>query len=305
MWARSANPGERGYSLLHCRTGAGDPARAPELVSPRISASLITQERDGAIAGQWYSDRTYFYNLSLTGRPVSARGRFEGMAGAFRPVGDLFFLPVGRRYHARGGPGRQKTLFFEIDANIGEPDGFAFPVEEDAALQACLNLRYDRLRDLLIQIAREVETPGFASTLLLEGLGLSLLAETLRVLKSKHDNAARRGGLPRWRIRAIEERVRDDERVPTLSELAELCGLGRRQLMRAFREETGQTVGTFVQNLVIERAKTLLRDTDLPVAQIASRAGFASTSAFSTAFRRSAGETPRTFRLMRRTSAAA
>lgn len=53
----------------------------------------MTQERDGPGAGQWYSERTHHFNLSLIRRPASARGRFEAMDGDYCGVGDLFFIP--------------------------------------------------------------------------------------------------------------------------------------------------------------------------------------------------------------------
>jgi AraC family transcriptional regulator len=46
----------------------------------------------------------------------------------------------------------------------------------------------------------------------------------------------------------------------------------------------------------IERAKQLLRDTELPVLQVALRTGFASQSHLSTAFKRATGSTPGAYR---------
>ena len=46
----------------------------------------------------------------------------------------------------------------------------------------------------------------------------------------------------------------------------------------------------------IDRAKELLRKTDLLIAEIAHRVGFRNQSHFSFAFRRAAGMTPREFR---------
>jgi AraC family transcriptional regulator len=299
MWAGSANSDVEGYNPLHRSKGQGSDIQAPHLGSSKISASLIAQDRDGSAAGQWYSDNTFFFNLSLTGRPASARGRFEAMDGDYRPVGDLFFIPAGQRYLAKGGPGHQRNLFLEMYADERLRDEQEFDVEMAPVLQTCMNMPFDRLRDLLLRIVREVGEPGFASEFLIEGLGLTLLAETLRVLHRVEANAARKGGMSPWRMRAIESRVRDGHDIPTLAELADLCGLSRRQLMRAFREETGQTVGFFIQNLTLERAKLLLRQTNMPIAEVAAQVGFTTPASFSTAFRRSLGESPRRFRSSR------
>jgi hypothetical protein len=46
----------------------------------------------------------------------------------------------------------------------------------------------------------------------------------------------------------------------------------------------------------IERAKALLRDSDLPVTQVCLAVGFASLGSFSTCFRRLVGESPTAYR---------
>lgn len=296
MWARSVNPGGKRYSLLHLQAGQSAELEALRVASSTTCASLVAQERDEPVAGQWYSGDSHFFNLSLTGRPASARGRFEGMDGGYHPVGELFFLPAGRRYLAKGGPGRQQTLFVEVAANGQLHDELKIRADVSASTRTCMNMPFDRLRDLLLRMAREVRDPGFASELMIEGLGITLLAETLRLLQRIEANGAIKGGLSPWRLRTIEARIRDGGSLPTLGELAELCGLSRRQLMRAFREETGRTVGAFVHDVTLERATVLLRDTDLPIGEVAAQVGFTNTASFSTAFRRMTGESPRSFR---------
>lgn len=299
MWARSANPEGKGYSLLRLETGQSAELEALRVSSPTISASLVVQERYEPVAGQWYSGDSYFFNLSLTGRPASARGRFEGMDGGYHPVGELFFIPAGQRYLARGGPGSQRTLFVEMTADQRLRDELKIGDDIAPVWRTCMNMPFDRVRDLLLRMAGEIREPGFASGLMIEGLGVTLLAETLRGLQRVAANAACKGGLSPWRLRTIEARIREGGSLPTLGELAELCGLSRRQLMRAFRQETGQTVGAFVQELTLERAKMLLRSTDLPIGEVAAQLGFKTATSFSTAFRRSEGESPRSFRAAR------
>lgn len=298
MWARTEGQAATGYSPLHSRPDAARAGGTPCLASPTISASLVTQERSGPVAGQWFSERTYFFNLSLTGRPASARGRFQAMAGEDQPVGDLFVLPPGQRYLARGGPGRQCTLFVEM-ADPGLTEEQLPRLDSPALLRRCMNLPLDRLRDLAARMAREVREPGFASTLMLEGLGVTLLAETLRTLRQAEAGSGRRGGLAPWRLHLIEARVREVDGAPSLAELADLCGLSRRHLVRAFREETGQTIGAFVQSHTLDRAKALLTGTELPIGEIAVRVGFATPAAFATAFRRALGHSPRAYRASR------
>lgn len=60
---------------------------------------------------------------------------------------------------------------------------------------------------------------------------------------------------------------------PTLAELAALVGLSPRALSRAFTSATGVTPWQFHRTLRVERAATLLADTDLTVEAVAQRCG--------------------------------
>jgi AraC family transcriptional regulator len=104
------------------------------------------------------------------------------------------------------------------------------------------------------------------------------------------------GGLPGWRLRRIEERVRAEGKPPTLDELAGICAMSPRHLTRAFRQQTGQSIGVFVEEVRAARARSLLAAGETSLKEIADRLGFAQASALSTAFRRATGETPSAYR---------
>jgi AraC family transcriptional regulator len=82
----------------------------------------------------------------------------------------------------------------------------------------------------------------------------------------------------------------------TLADIAGEVHLSVFHLVRVFKDATGMTPYRFLTRLRIEKAKRLLRDTDLPIAQIASRCGFSSPGALSTAFVRHAGTRPSAYR---------
>jgi len=100
------------------------------------------------------------------------------------------------------------------------------------------------------------------------------------------------GGLSAWRTRAIMNRVNAEQPAPQVAELARICGLTERQLSRAFKAETGLTIGRFVAEVTMERAHRLLTTTKLSVTEIALMLGFASADSFAQAFRRLTGTTP-------------
>ena len=58
----------------------------------------------------------------------------------------------------------------------------------------------------------------------------------------------------------------------------------------------GMTPTNYIIERRLERAKELMQETDLPIADIALRSGFSSQSHFTTSFRRFVGVTPSSFR---------
>ena len=94
-----------------------------------------------------------------------------------------------------------------------------------------------------------------------------------------------RGGLAPWQLRRAQEMMRShlDEAVP-LAELARACKLSPGHFARAFRQATGQPPHRWLMEQRIEKAKQLLVDSTLSLAQIAWTCGFADQSHFTRVF---------------------
>jgi AraC family transcriptional regulator len=82
----------------------------------------------------------------------------------------------------------------------------------------------------------------------------------------------------------------------SLADLATLAGTSVRHFGRAFRATTGHSPHQYLLLQRVERAKSLLADRDLPLADIAQAVGFADQSQFTRTFRRYAGITPAAYR---------
>jgi transcriptional regulator GlxA family with amidase domain len=76
------------------------------------------------------------------------------------------------------------------------------------------------------------------------------------------------------------------------SELAREAGISLRQLERLFRHHIGRGIHGHYRFLRLERARKLLRETALPVLDVALATGFASSSQFARAYRSAFGEPP-------------
>ena len=107
---------------------------------------------------------------------------------------------------------------------------------------------------------------------------------------------SRREDLNRRMLRARDEmdrRYADPLDVPTLAAIAHLSSS---QFGRVFKQVYGETPHRYLQRRRIERAMTLLRQTDRPVTDIAWDVGFTSLGTFSATFSRIVGESPTRFR---------
>jgi AraC-like DNA-binding protein len=84
--------------------------------------------------------------------------------------------------------------------------------------------------------------------------------------------------------------------IPTLSQIATQFGMSGRTLQRRLSDR-GYTFQMLVDESRRQLAKQLLRETGYPLAEIAFLTGFSEQSAFNRAFKRWAGQTPRSFRI--------
>lgn len=243
-------------------------------------------------------------SLSLSPRPYHTQGRHGGNSGCgdYRDAGDMIFFPAEVPFYGRSSGGFQRLLLCSFDpARVQrlKSSGAGWAAGE---LQRALDLQDDQLRATLMRVARETMNPGFASDILLESLMDTLAIDLVRSLQqSPEADRSSRGGLASWQMRRIRDRVESDrDTPPTIDDLAVLCGISSRHVMRGFKQSTGSTLHAFVEQVRLTRAKQLLLDTDQPMKIIANQLGFSQTSSFSAAFRRALGVSPSAFRARQR-----
>jgi len=80
------------------------------------------------------------------------------------------------------------------------------------------------------------------------------------------------------------------------NEVARNAGLGRRALERRFRNTVRCSPGKELQRVRMDHARHLLRDTSIPVGEVASACGYATPAQFHVIFRRYSGTTPAKYR---------
>jgi transcriptional regulator GlxA family with amidase domain len=85
--------------------------------------------------------------------------------------------------------------------------------------------------------------------------------------------------------------------------LAEVSGVSAAHFARSFKAAFGVPPHRYLLTRRIERAKALLRDTDIPIIDIAFQTGWNSLGTFGRVFRDITGESPRAVRARERASA--
>jgi LacI family transcriptional regulator len=94
-------------------------------------------------------------------------------------------------------------------------------------------------------------------------------------------------------VRWIRENI---EYGPNVAEVAMQTDVSRRTLEMQFKKALDRTIGQEIRRCRVERAKLLLRKTQLPMIDVAIRSGFASRSHLNQEFRRGTDQTPKQYR---------
>ena len=152
----------------------------------------------------------------------------------------------------------------------------------------------ETLHSLGLALLPALRNPQSLSQLFVDQIGLAILAHAAhrygRVLAR---DISVRGGLAPWQIRRATEFLEANlQGNPSLDSVAAECELSVSHFSRAFRKTFGQPPYRWLIERRVDRAKTYLLHSDLPLADIALRCGFADQSALNKSFRRLFKESP-------------
>ena len=228
--------------------------------------------------------------------------------------GDLALVPGGPDHHIAHRPGAvciPPERFREQHAD-GEHTGhrgatvflcgaYRFPGDVGRGLiqtlPPTLLLRaaaHDPLHDVIALLSRELSGPAPGQQTVLDRLLDVLLVLGMRACFEQTPAA------PRWYQAASDPRlspalhaIHAEAGHPwTVPELASLSGLSRPAFARNFERALGQPPMHYLTDWRMTLARDYLRTSELTLAQIANRTGYASPNAFAAAFRRHHGQPP-------------
>lgn len=82
----------------------------------------------------------------------------------------------------------------------------------------------------------------------------------------------------------------------SVAEMAARCGVSERSFQRRFKQAAGVSAQQYVQNLRLDAARELLRNSNLSVEEISQHCGYSDSSYFCRQFRRRLGSSPAAYR---------
>ena len=239
------------------------------------------------------SRRHSFIDLALNRRAGDPRGFYPDVRGhRDRAIGDVIFVPANMRLKSAWNSGTQRSVCVQFDGT--EDAGRDWTLAE---LDSTLDLRNGFLHDAMMRLARELEQPGFQSSLMIETLCIQIAIALARHFESARADVQRAGQrFSAVQMRRIEAMIEAGGPLPSVAELAGDCGISARHFCRMFRTTTGRSLTDFAAERRLARARILLADLRRPIKQIAWECGFRTPAAFSAAFRSATGYQPRAYR---------
>ena len=138
--------------------------------------------------------------------------------------------------------------------------------------------------DEFMQIQNFCSLGGSAFDIFLAGHFMSILANISRYSKISDS-----------RIHRVIAAMQNFERNYTNSEYAQMCNMSEYHFIRKFKQITGLTPHQYKEQLILQRAFTLLSETNLNVSQIAMALGFENPLYFSRMFKKATGVSPKNY----------
>ena len=148
----------------------------------------------------------------------------------------------------------------------------------------------------------EMESDAPGAQLYAESLANVLAVHVLRHYTAEGATPRRfTGGLSGSRLRRVLSYIADNHgRELSLEDLAGEAAMSTFHFAREFKRATGTTPHQHLIRFRVERAKALLAESQMPLAEVGLRTGFSHQSHFTRLFRRFTGTTPQSYRVLSR-----
>lgn len=263
--------------------------------------------RQSSAGRQWHGFEAYLYDATdgysdvfvvdhsvsiHAGQPVLVTSRCDGAeVHRLQVPGDIKVIPAG---YSRVWEIAAPTTKLVIDLTPAFVREVADAMEIDAdrtAIAPQLHLADKRIEHIGWALLKELESSDALGRVYAESLGWALAAQLLR--RSAPAEPRRSSGLPPRRLQRVLDYVRDNlAQDLSLRELAAIAGVSPTHFKTQFRKSMGVAAHQYVISQRVAGALDMLINTNLPVSEIALRAGFYNQSHLSRHLQRAHGVSP-------------
>ncbi len=247
-----------------------------------------------------HEHREHLLLLALSGCSGEMRTA-GGLRAAAQARGSVCLIPSGEPFSTRVG-GDTECLGIYLDpalieraARDADPSGRFEVVARSNPLDHVVN-------NVGMALLAEMDSEAPGARLYAESLANVLAVHVLRnYTAAGAEPRGFKGGLSGLRLRRVLSYIAEHhERELTLGDLASEAAMSTFHFAREFKRATGTTPHQHLLRFRVERAKALLAESQLPLAEVGLRTGFSHQSHFTRLFRRLTGTTPHTYRQLLR-----
>jgi len=213
------------------------------------------------------------------------------------PMGSVMYTPPDINIEFRAAPGGWINNWVRIYGNAGRPHeesfhflnfGANFLIFQPSDPQKIFRLYED--------IYREMTSGSIAGRYRSAAILYSMMVELSADIEQIYQKQNPYNRIITDAIQYIEANFNSQISLP---DLCNACGkISEQHLCRVFRTETGKRPFEYIAHRRIEFARTLITETNLPISEVASRAGFESTSYFYRVWKQYQSMSPLEYRRM-------
>jgi len=252
----------------------------------------ITPLQQIAKGGRWRTEAMRSYAQPVLYWFTRGQGRItiQGATHGYGPHNAVLLPPGTMHGFDTLGQVAGSAIFLRPDPSLDVPETAIHLRLRDATLQAELNLQVDNIQ-------RELDRGAQASDrALLHHAGLMLLWLERQAGPDWQEGAEPGGSAGRLAAAFTALLERDFRRGRTVADYAGQLGITPTHLSRACKAASGRPASALLQDRLHYEARRLLRETSLPVKDVAQALGFRSAAYFTRAFQQRTGQTPSAFR---------
>lgn len=238
----------------------------------------------------------HWLNLPLGNPAQLTQKRDEFLHESIVQKGHSIFVPAGQPSYWRSEASETDETMLHIHLN----PKLVRQVAQNSALDRidlvnCFSKHDLRLYQIAMLLLSELKSGGIMGQLYVESLTQVLVIHLLRHYSTSTQNIApQHGGLTDRQLRQAIDYVQAHlDRNLSLEQIAAAINISPTYFSRLFKRATGSSPHRYVIQQRVERAKELLKTTDLAIANIALQVGFSSQSHLTQHFKRLTGVTPK------------